>query len=106
MRGARPNHRLPAMVPARAKPAFAMNSSMILIVEDESLMRNMLEALFTPDGYALSFACDGGEALRRAAEIVPDLILLDVDLPGMDGFEVCRRAAARPPGAAGSRGLR
>src|SRR5437764_1491096 len=63
----------------------------ILIVEDEVSARKTLEALFAAEGYELSFAADGGEALHFAAEIGPDLVLLDVMMPGMDGFEVCRR---------------
>ena len=45
-------------------------------------------------GYHLEFACNGAEALAMAAEAAPDLILLDVMMPGIDGFEVCRRIRA------------
>lgn len=71
-------------------------TSSILIVDDQAAGREALEALlFTPE-YNLEFAADGPEALRQAAELRPDLILLDVMMPGMDGFEVCRRLRADP----------
>ena len=47
-------------------------------------------------GYHLAFARNGPEALAKAAELVPDLILLDVMMPGMDGFAVCRHLRADP----------
>jgi CheY-like chemotaxis protein len=66
------------------------NGSMILIVDDEPSCREILEALLTEQGYNLAFAGNGAEALAKAKELTPDLILLDVMMPGMDGFEVCR----------------
>jgi len=68
--------------------------STILIVDDEPVGRDTLEALLTNQGYRLCFASDGYEALSVAADVRPDLILLDVMMPGMDGFEVCRRLRA------------
>jgi DNA-binding NtrC family response regulator len=67
------------------------HNSTILIVDDEQVGRDTLEALLTGQGYDLAFASDGPEALAKAKELTPDLILLDVMMPGMDGFEVCRR---------------
>jgi len=69
-------------------------SSTILIVDDEPLGREALEALLTGHGYNLAFAGDGPQALAKAAELAPDLILLDVMMPGMDGFEVCQHLRA------------
>jgi PAS domain S-box-containing protein len=68
----------------------------ILIVDDEPAGRDALQALLTAEGYNLAFAGNGAEALAKAAELTPDLILLDVMMPGMDGFEVCRRLRADP----------
>jgi CheY-like chemotaxis protein len=68
----------------------------ILIVDDEALGRETLEGVLYGQGYNLAFAGDGLETLAKAAELVPDLILLDVMMPGMDGFEVCRRLRADP----------
>ena len=68
----------------------------ILIVDDESFGREVLAALLQPQGYQLMFASDGDEALLLATAEPPDLILLDVMMPGMNGFEVCRRLRAEP----------
>src|SRR5262245_44921352 len=66
----------------------------ILIVDDHLAGRNTLEALLLSPDYQLIFASNGPEALAQAAEFRPDLVLLDVMMPGMDGFEVCRRLRA------------
>ncbi|MBN1887031.1 MAG: response regulator [Thermoflexales bacterium] len=68
----------------------------ILIVDDEQVGRDSLQVSLTAQGYELAFAASGAEALATAAELSPDLILLDVMMPGMDGFEVCRRLRADP----------
>lgn len=70
--------------------------STILIVDDNPMGREALEDLLYGPDYNLAFAADGPEALRQAAMLTPDLILLDVMMPGMDGFEVCRRLRAHP----------
>ena len=66
----------------------------ILIVDDSLAGRRTLQELLIAQDYDLAFANDGPEALAKAAELTPDLILLDVMMPGMDGFEVCRRLRA------------
>jgi PAS domain S-box-containing protein len=68
----------------------------ILVVDDEPAGREALRALLASSGYRLAFASGGAEALQRAAELRPDLVLLDVMMPGLDGFEVCRRLRADP----------
>ena len=68
----------------------------VLIVDDEPEICETLEDLLSLQGYNLAFASNGSEALERAVELVPDLILLDVMLPIMDGFEVCRRLRVDP----------
>ncbi|MBK5274236.1 MAG: EAL domain-containing protein [Desulfuromonadales bacterium] len=67
------------------------HESVILIVDDSSLARNILESLLSNEGYRLVFAENGAGAIRTALEEYPDLILLDVTMPDMDGFEVCRK---------------
>ncbi len=62
----------------------------ILVVEDEPALVDTLEYSLTRQGYAVSIAKDGFKALEIARKIEPDLIVLDVMLPGLDGFEVCR----------------
>jgi CheY-like chemotaxis protein len=69
-------------------------SSLILIVDDEPLARETLAGLLYDSGYTLEFAVNGLEGLQKARELYPDVILLDVMMPGMDGFEVCRRLRA------------
>ncbi len=68
----------------------------ILIVDDSSSARQTLEALLARENYRLAFASSGAEALDQSAQLLPDLILLDVMMPGMDGFEVCRTLRATP----------
>jgi len=72
------------------------NKSTILIVDDEIVSRYTVEALLSSEGYTLVFAEDGEEALQKAATLIPDLMLLDVMMPGMDGFEVCQQLRANP----------
>jgi CheY-like chemotaxis protein len=68
----------------------------VLIVDDEPGGRDTLEALLIAEGYQLAFAGTGPEALAQAAVLRPDVILLDVMMPGMDGFDVCRRLRTTP----------
>ena len=67
------------------------SKSTILIVDDEPSGRDTLESILEPEGYNLVMAADGYQALEIALAIRPDVILLDVMMPGMNGFEVCRR---------------
>jgi DNA-binding response OmpR family regulator len=62
----------------------------ILVVEDERALRETLEYNLRKEGYAVQTAADGRLALEDARRLKPDLIVLDIMLPGMDGFEVCR----------------
>jgi len=66
-------------------------SAKILIVDDEASARLTLENLLFSEGYTLQFAQDGPDGLARARAWQPDVILSDVMMPGMDGFEFCRR---------------
>src|SRR5215210_1668674 len=68
--------------------------STILIVDDEPIVREVVERYLRQEGYTVEVAADGPEALRRFADARPDLVLLDLMLPGIDGLEVCRRIRA------------
>ncbi len=68
----------------------------ILIVDDEPVGREALNGALFSQGYQLLFAENGIEALEMAAQYLPDVLLLDVMMPQMDGFEVCRRLRADP----------
>ena len=63
----------------------------ILVVDDDALMREMLVDQLVEAGYSVSTAEDGEETLAKVATESPDLILLDIIMPKLDGFEVCRR---------------
>ncbi len=65
--------------------------STILIVDDSEAGRIVLDQLLSLSGYKLEFAENGLEALAKLEENVPDLVLLDVMMPGMNGFEVCQK---------------
>ncbi len=69
----------------------------ILIVEDEEAIRSGLQDLFVFHGYEAEVAIDGRQGLRRALSGGFDLLLLDVMLPGVDGFEICNRVRAEDP---------
>ena len=62
----------------------------ILIVDDESAARFALEMLLRREGYDVRDASSGEAALAECATFRPDLILLDILMPGIDGFEVCK----------------
>jgi two-component system OmpR family response regulator len=63
----------------------------LLIVDDEENLRSMLAAALRHHGFTITEAANGREALRLVAEERPDLVVLDVMMPELDGFEVCRR---------------
>src|SRR5690625_6324163 len=62
----------------------------ILVVDDEKPIADILKFNLEKEGYDVTCAYDGNEAVKLAEEIEPDLILLDIMLPGKDGNEVCR----------------
>jgi len=68
----------------------------VLIVDDIPANLNLLSEALTPEGYEILGATSGEMALRSAARAFPDLILLDIVMPGIDGFETCRRLKADP----------
>ena len=68
----------------------------ILVVDDLESNLNLLSLLLKPEGYIVHTALNGGLALQSVAENPPDLLLLDVLMPKIDGFEVCRRLKANP----------
>jgi class 3 adenylate cyclase/CheY-like chemotaxis protein/DNA-binding CsgD family transcriptional regulator len=66
----------------------------VLVVDDVAANREVLEALLAPRGYAVVSASSGEEALEKVRSERPALVLLDIVMPGMDGYEVCRRLRA------------
>jgi two-component system response regulator MprA len=63
----------------------------VLVVDDDAPIRRMLERTFAAEGYSVAGVSDGGAALAAIERTTPDLIVLDLGLPGMDGLTVCRR---------------
>jgi two-component system OmpR family response regulator len=66
----------------------------ILVVDDEENIRDLLATSLRFQGFEVDTASAGFEALRKVAELAPSLVLLDVTMPDIDGFEVCRRLRA------------
>ncbi|MGH2540478.1 MAG: response regulator [Actinomycetota bacterium] len=63
----------------------------VLVVDDDPLIVRLLELNFRLAGFEVSSASRGDRAVERAIEVDPDVIVLDVTMPGLDGYEVCRR---------------
>jgi two-component system response regulator MprA len=63
----------------------------VLVVDDDGSIRRMLERTLAADGYGVASAGDGGSALAEVERSVPDLLVLDISLPGLDGLAVTRR---------------
>jgi two-component system cell cycle response regulator DivK len=68
----------------------------ILIVEDNEMNRDMLSRRLERKGYSISMAVDGGAGVEKAIAEVPDIILMDMSLPVLDGWEATRRVKAAP----------
>ncbi len=81
--------------PASASASRRASPWRVLIVDDDALSRKTAADLLSPAGYETIFASNGDEALAVVGEAHPDLVLLDVMMPGMDGLEVCRRLRER-----------
>lgn len=89
------NRRITPPLPAAIHPVRPA-SARILIVDNEAPARELIGATLEDEGYELVIATSGREALERAFETPPDLLLLDVAMPGMDGGTVCRTLRADP----------
>ena len=63
----------------------------VLVVDDDPVIVRLLELNFRLGGFRVSTATRGDRAVERAVEVAPDAIVLDVTMPGIDGYEVCRR---------------
>jgi two-component system cell cycle response regulator DivK len=71
-------------------------SQRILVIEDQEDNRRIVRDLFTSVGYEIIEAVNGEDGVSAAAAHVPDLILMDVQLPGIDGYETTRQIKANP----------
>jgi predicted signal transduction protein with EAL and GGDEF domain len=82
--------------PTRMPDAVASAQPRVLVVDDDRVTRTMYEATVRRAGFLATTASDGPEALAELRRSPPDVMLLDLMMPGMDGFEVCRAARAMP----------
>jgi two-component system, OmpR family, response regulator MprA len=72
-----------------------MPDAAVLLVDDDAPIRRMLERTLAAEGYEVAAAADGGAALARVERSMPDVIVLDVAMPGIDGLAVTRRLRAK-----------
>jgi signal transduction histidine kinase len=90
----------PAAAPAAPTPAEAgPRGRRVLVVDDNADAAQTLALLLTVDGHHVETACDGVEALARAELWQPDVALLDLGMPRMNGYDLCRALRARPGGS-------
>jgi len=73
-----------------------MTRTILIVDDDESIRRLIATTLEDVSGYRMSEACDGEQALRRAREVQPSIVFLDIDMPRLDGIEACRRMKSEP----------
>jgi two-component system, OmpR family, alkaline phosphatase synthesis response regulator PhoP len=73
-----------------------MKHTKILIADDNENIREALTYLLEDEGYTLSVAKDGGEALRKVREVTPDILFLDIMMPEINGYDVCRTIKSDP----------
>ncbi len=72
-----------------------MSEGAVLLVDDDAPIRRMLQRTLTAEGYAVAAVADGGAALAQVERSLPDVIVLDVAMPGLDGLAVTRRLRAK-----------
>ena len=73
------------------QPARSDSAPLVLIVEDDPETRQLYVTVFESEGFRTDAAHNGLQALEKANDIAPDLILTDIAVPGIDGIELCRR---------------
>ncbi len=82
---------------ARTATAISPRAGRLLIVDDDENVTNMLRRALSFEGYAVATARDGNDAIKKTLEFAPDLVVLDIMMPGIDGLEVARRLRAGDP---------
>lgn len=82
--------------PRTKEPVTEMREKSILVVEDSPTELQMVTNVLTDNGYQFTVATDGEEALKKAIQTKPALMLLDVVLPKKNGFQVCRQLKSAP----------
>jgi len=82
--------------PARRSGAHGLPASKVLLVDDEDSLRKVMRDLLERDGYVVTEARDGVQALDQVDRVGPDIIVLDLNLPGLDGYGVLSHLRSRP----------
>jgi DNA-binding response OmpR family regulator len=85
------------MQQVRATSTIVAATRTALVVDDEPHVASLIADVLAAEGFAVTTAVDGPAALRRARASRPDVVVLDVGLPGLDGFEVCRALRKEAP---------
>ena len=73
-----------------------MSNARILVVDDEADIRDLVQEILTEEGYTVEVAGNAAEARAACAAQLPDLVLLDIRMPRLTGYDVCRRLRAEP----------
>ncbi|MBC8282227.1 MAG: response regulator, partial [Nitrospinae bacterium] len=73
-----------------------MKKTKIVIVEDEADILEVIDYNLSKEGFEVSSALDGEEGLALVKKVIPDLVILDLMLPGLDGIEICRKLKSDP----------
>ncbi len=85
------------VLPGRVEaPPVASRKEKVLVIDDEQSYRNAIRRVLFAQGYQLDFAADGFQAGLKISSLKPDLITLDLSMPGLDGFEVIRYIREQP----------
>ena len=71
----------------------------ILLVDDEELVRRVVRVVLEAEGHEVVEAADGEQALAAVAQMPPHAVVLDLLIPGMDGYQICRKLKGEHPGA-------
>src|SRR5204863_193272 len=85
-----------AALAARRPGAHGLPASKVLLVDDEDSLRKVMRDLLERDGYVVTEARDGVQALDQVDRVGPDIIVLDLNLPGLDGYGVLSHLRSRP----------
>ena len=81
---------------ASTAASVARRAASILVIDDEEIMREILEALLTREGHTVRLAADAAEGLELARTVSFDAAIVDIMMPGMDGYETIRRIRQNP----------
>ena len=73
-----------------------LDTAKILVVDDEPEITEIVETFLTEAGYKVTIANTGSDAIKKAKEFKPDVILLDIMMPGTDGYAVCKKIKQEP----------